>query len=507
MWQSIFLGMRRREITMVLSKLLKGLDEILENGKETYADGEVTALIYDTRAEFTKDSAFVCIVGASFDGHDFAAEASCKGAKYIFAEKEVEVIGDAVVIKVSDTRKALALLSAAWFDHPAEKLTTIGLTGTKGKSTTCYMIRNILEGAGRNCGIIGTIGIVIKDKTYETHNTTPESYSIQEYMRMMVDAGCDTLIMEVSSQGLKQHRTYGINFDYAVFTNLSKDHIGGAEHKDFDEYRYCKSLLFRQCKTAVVNMDDENTGYMLKDSKAVKEGFGMKDGTGKDCLIGSDLRLFTDNGTMGIEFDYKGSIEGTARLSIPGRFNVMNALCSIAVARHFTSDTELISRSLSSTHVRGRLEPVKISEKCTLLIDYAHNALALESVLKTLREYNPKRLVCLFGCGGNRSKDRRYEMGETSSNLADLTVVTSDNPRFEKPEDIINDILIGVKKGNGKFITIPDRREAIKYVIDNACEGDCILLAGKGNEDYQEIEGVRYHMDEREIIADILERR
>ena len=489
-----------------LSELIEDLKDILTGTvPEEYLSGEVSKLIYDTRAEFTENSAFVCIVGASFDGHDFAGEAVKKGARYIFAEKELGDLEGAAVIKVSSTRKALALLSAAWFDHPARQLNTIGLTGTKGKSTTCYMIRNVLEAAGRSCGIIGTIGIVIKDKTYETHNTTPESYSIHEYMRKMVDAGCDTLIMEVSSQGLKQDRTYGIEFDQAVFTNLSKDHIGGTEHKDFEEYRYCKSLLFKQCRTAVVNADDANCGYMIAGSKAKVVEYGIeKDNNG---FKAENLRLYTENGVMGIEFDYKGTINGTVRLSIPGRFNVMNALCATAVVSEYTKDTAIIAKGLKNTHVRGRLEPVKISDKCTLLIDYAHNAMALESVLKTLREYKPKRLVNLFGCGGNRSKDRRYEMGEVSSNLADLTVVTSDNPRFEKPQDIINDILIGVNRGKGKYITIPDRREAIKYVIDNAEEGDCILLAGKGNEDYQEIEGVRYHMDEREIIADILERR
>jgi UDP-N-acetylmuramoyl-L-alanyl-D-glutamate--2,6-diaminopimelate ligase len=250
---------------------------------------------------------------------------------------------------------------------------------------------------------------------------------------------------------------------------------------------------------------------MIKDCRARLEGFGLEDSSnGKDTQGFSviekagDLTLTTNNGVMGITFKYSGHFPGVAALSIPGRFNVMNALCAITVASHFTTDTKLISDALSGTHVRGRLEPVKISDKCSLLIDYAHNAMALESVIKTLRDYSPKRLVVLFGCGGNRSKDRRYEMGEVSSKLADLTVVTSDNPRFEKPEDIIEDILTGVKRANGTYITIPDRRDAIRYVIENAKEGDCILLAGKGNEDYQEIEGVRYHMDEREIIADIM---
>lgn len=497
----------------LLKDMLLGFDDILQsNITPEQGDTEVNALIYDTRADFVKGSLFVCISGASFDGHDFAAEAVKKGATVIVSEKELDIPDAAVLVKVTDSRKALALLSSAWFGHPSKELITIGLTGTKGKSTTCYMIRNILEGAGRKCGIIGTIGIVIGDKTYETHNTTPESFQIQEYMRQMVDAGCDTLVMEVSSQGLKQSRVYGIEFDYAVFTNLSKDHIGGAEHKDFEEYMYCKSLLFKQCKCAIVNVDDPHFADMIKDSKAKIEGFGINTDPKQGDLLkkfeviekASDLTLTTTGGVMGIEFDYTGHFAGKAYLSIPGKFNVMNALCAITVCSHFISDTKIIYDALASTHVRGRLEPVKISDKCSLLIDYAHNAVALESVINTLRDYSPKRLVVLFGCGGNRSKDRRYEMGEVSSRLSDLTVVTSDNPRFEKPEDIINDILIGVGRANGKYITIPDRREAIKYVIDNAEEGDCILLAGKGNEDYQEIEGVRYHMDEREIIADIL---
>ena len=496
---------------------MKKLGELIENfagilsGKisEADLDREVTSLIYDTRSEIREGSAFVCIKGASFDGHDFAYAAAEKGAKVIFSEKELEVPNDCLVVKVEDTRKALSLLSAAWFSYPAKKLTTIGLTGTKGKSTTCYMIKNILEKAGRKCGIIGTIGISIGDKTYETHNTTPESYCIQEYMRMMADEGCDTLVMEVSSQGLKQSRVYGMEFDFAVFTNLSKDHIGGAEHKDFEEYRYCKSLLFKQCRTAIVNTDDANASFMVQGCKAAIEGFGLneniQDGINAEVYERAyDLSLTSRDGVMGIRFKYSGHFPGEAQLSIPGKFNVMNAICAITVASHFTSDTKLIADALIETHVRGRLEPVKISDKCTLLIDYAHNAVALSSVLNTLREYDPKRLVCLFGCGGNRSKDRRYEMGEVSSRLADLTVVTSDNPRYEKPEDIINDILTGVNRADGEYVTIPDRRDAIRYVIDNAREGDCILLAGKGNEDYQEIEGVRHHMDEREIILDIL---
>ena len=493
-------------------------DLLLSKIEEKDLERDISSIVYDTRTKIEKNAAFVCIKGASFDGHEFAGEAVKNGAGVLFVEDDIKLdapqdsdTDKVTVIKVKDTRKALSLLSAAWFDHPADKLTTIGLTGTKGKSTTCYMIKSILEGAGRRCGIIGTIGIVIGDKVYETHNTTPESFLVQEYMKMMVDAGCDTLIMEVSSQGLKQSRVYGVIFDIAVFTNLSKDHIGGAEHKDFEEYVYCKSLLFKQCKKAIVNIDDPHFEDMIKESTAEVEGFCIEGNTSSALMDkvtlrekASGLTLTNNNGVMGIEFDYEGHFPGKAALSIPGRFNVMNALCAITVCSNFTDDTKIIADALYCVHVRGRLEPVKISDRFTLLIDYAHNAVALENVLATLREYDPGRLVCLFGCGGNRSKDRRYEMGEISSKMADLTVVTSDNPRYEKPEDIIADILTGVNRGPGKYITIPDRRDAIRYVIENAEDGDCILLAGKGNEDYQEIEGVRYHMDEREIIADIV---
>lgn len=498
-----------------LSCILEAVRDLLLDASFTVStedDCNITSIVYDTRKEITSGAAFVCIKGATFDGHTFASEAEKNGASVIFAEERVELSGKARLILVSDTRKVLSCLAACWFEYPAKSLTTIGITGTKGKSTTCYMLRNILELAGHKCGIIGTIGIVTGDKTYETHNTTPESFLIQKYLREMVDTGCDVLIMEVSSQGLKQSRVYGIMYDYGVFTNLGKDHIGGNEHADFAEYLHCKSLLFKQCRTAIVNLEDSHVSEVLSDSTCVIEGFGRESddlvsasGLAVSCvLIADNIKLLNENGTMGISFDYSGMVNGTARLSIPGEFNVMNALCAVAVASHFTDNVSGIADALFNTHVLGRLEPVRISDKFSLIIDYAHNAVALDSVLKTLRAYNPGRLVCLFGCGGNRSRDRRFEMGEVSSRLSDLTVITSDNPRYEKPEDIIADIIEGVKRADGEYVMIPDRKDAIRYVIENAQPGDCILLAGKGNEDYQEIEGVRYHMDEREIISDII---
>lgn len=488
---------------MNLSELVKELE--ITNTFEG-SEREISGICFDSRNEIPKNGVFVCIKGAKSDGHDFALQAEEAGAAAIVAEHEIELKGKAVLIVTPDTRKALSVLSAAWFGYPARSLNTIGITGTKGKSTTAYMIRNILTEAGHKVGIIGTIGIGIGDKVYPTGNTTPQSYVVQQYFRQMVDEGCDSVVMEVSSQGLKQSRVFGVEFDVAAFTNLEPDHIGENEHASFEEYAYCKSLLFKQCKKAVINCDDAHAEYMVEGSSAEVLRFGMKKDTqnSTDGVFADSISLLSDNGNYGIAYELCGKLSGSIKLSIPGRFNIYNSLCAIAVCMNFTKNMTAIKTALFDTKVLGRLEPVNISKDFGLMIDYAHNAMALKSLLSTLREYKPGRLICLFGCGGNRSRDRRFEMGEVSSRMADLSVITSDNPRYEKPEDIIEDILTGVRKADGKYIMIPDRREAIRYCIENAMPGDLIVLAGKGNEDYQEICGVKHHMDEREIIADIV---
>lgn len=504
---------------MKLAELLKELDYECV-GNKINPDTAVSALCYDNR-KVTGGSVFVAVAGAKFDGHDYADEALKKGAVLVVTEHPVDGEEERPVIRVKSTRMALSLLSAAWFGYPARSLTTIAVTGTKGKSTTAYMIRNILQSCGHKTGIIGTIGVGIGDEIFATNNTTPESYITQEYLRKMVDSGCDSLVMEVSSQALKQHRVGGIIFDYALFTNLEPDHIGENEHADFEEYMYCKSLLFRQCRFAVGNADDGHFDDVVRGACAAPGGFEPAGevtcpvcsfGVSDDCDVKArNISLLGSGGNIGIGYtaEAAGRSPISVNLSIPGNFNVYNSLAAITVTSLiFERDgmTDYPAKALNAlyeTTVRGRLEPVKISDRFTLMIDYAHNSMALESLLRTLREYNPGRLVCLFGCGGNRSKERRYEMGEVSSKMADLTVVTSDNPRFEKPMDIINDILIGVTRSDGKYIVIPNRIEAIRYVIEHAEDNDLIVLAGKGQEDYQEIEGVKYHMDEREIVADI----
>ena len=482
---------------MKLSQLLERMDYTCVQGS---VDIPISHLLYNSR-NACPDGVFVCISGAVMDGHTFISDVVMKGVTAVIVEKEVKAPAHVTVIRVENTRSALAYMSAAYFGYPAEELKTIGITGTKGKTTTNYMVRSILENSGFKTGLIGTIETIIGKKVIKANNTTPESYLVQQYFRDMVNAGCECVVMEVSSQGLMLHRVDGFTFDYGIFTNLGPDHIGPNEHKDLDDYIHCKSLLFKQCRYGIVNMDDDYVDRITEGHTCNLETFGMSE---KADFCASDMKLLQKPGLLGVTYHLSGRMDMDVEIDIPGRFSVYNSLTSIAICHHFNVPKENILKALTDVHVKGRLETIPISPKFTLMIDYAHNAMALESLLLSLKEYHPKRLVTLFGCGGNRDPHRRYEMGEVSSNLSDLTVVTSDNPRFEEPMAIINDILIGVRKGPGKYVTIPDRKEAIKYCIDNAKEGDVIILAGKGHEDYQEIKGIKYPMDERDLIADIL---
>ncbi len=463
---------------------------------------DVTAVEYDTRKELSKGSLFVCIEGAVFDGHAYALKAAQR-ASVLVVSKDVPGVEayDVTVIKVKNTRYAMAWISAAYFGYPAEKLKVIGVTGTKGKTTTAYLVKSILENSGYKVGLIGTIETIIGKEHIPATNTTPESYILQSYFAKMVEEGMDAVVMEVSSQGLKLHRTQGILFDFGIFTNLQPDHIGPNEHENFEDYLYCKGLLFKQCKVGIVNADDKHCDEVIAGHTCTIERFGMENDAD---LKADDLKLMRKKGVLGVSFRVSGLMELDVEVATPGKFSVYNALTAIAICRHFGVSEENIKKALTEAHVKGRIEPVKVSDDFTVLIDYAHNAMSLESLLVTLKEYEPHRLICLFGCGGNRSKLRRYEMGEISGKLADLTIITSDNPRFEKPQEIMEDIKVGIGKTNGKYVEICDRKDAIRYAIVNGEAGDIIVLAGKGHEDYQEIEGVKYPMDERDLIRDIL---
>lgn len=472
------------------------LGEMSYECKQGNIEQEVAHLVYDSR-KVEKGDIFICLTGAVVDGHTFIEDVAKKGAVAVVVEKEVNAPKGVTVIKVENSRYALASMSAKYFGEPAKKITTIGITGTKGKTTTSYMIQEILKRAGKKVGVIGTIGVVIGDEHFKTSNTTPESYEVQYYFSKMVEAGCDYVVMEVSSQGLKMDRVAGFTFDYGIFTNLTPDHIGPAEHSSFEEYVACKSLLFSRCKKGILNGDDPHKEEMLKNHSCEVETFGF--GENVDYK-GKNMELLSAAGFLGVSFQLEGKMEGKVLVNIPGRFSVYNALSAIALCHNLGMNKEEILEGLKEIRVRGRVEIVPFSDDFTVLVDYAHNAVSTESVLTTLKEYNPNRLITVFGAGGNRDPHRRYDMGEISGKLADLSIVTSDNPRFEKPEAIIEDIIVGVKKSGGNYVAIPDRREAIHYALDHGQKGDIIALLGKGHEDYIEIEGVKYHFDEVEEI-------
>lgn len=483
-------------------ELLKGITYECRKGT---VDRKVSEVVYDSR-KIVKDCLFICICGYNTDGHDFACEAADKGAAVLVVQKEVELPkdSDVTVIHVEDTRYAMAFISAAYFGHPADRLKVIGITGTKGKTTTTYLIKSILESAGYKTGLVGTIETIIGERHIPSANTTPESFLLQKYFKEMEEEGCQIVVMEVASQGLKLHRTQGFTFEIGIFTNLEPDHIGPNEHADFEEYQACKGLLFQQCRLGIVNIDDVHTKAVLKGHTCRLETYGFDKSAD---FYADNLELVKKPGELGIDFTVGGKMNFRVEVPTPGRFSVYNALTAIAVCSHFKVEIPQIQKALLGAHVKGRIEMVPVSDQFTLLIDYAHNEMSLKSLLTTLREYQPSRLVCLFGCGGNRSKDRRYGMGEVSGNYADLTIITSDNPRFEEPRDIIEDIKTGIRRTKGKFVEICDRREAIAYAIDHGQPGDIIVLAGKGHEDYQEIKGVKYPMDERVLIAGILKER
>ncbi len=487
---------------MKLVKLLERLEYTVEQKPNNIevSELEITELINDSR-KVVPGSVFVCISGAVVDGHDFIEDVASKGATVVIVEKDVVAPEGVTVIKVADTRYALALTSAAYFGYPAEELKVIGITGTKGKTTTTYMVKEILEGVGHKVGLIGTIEAIIGDKIVPAANTTPESFTIQKYFREMVSAGCDSVVMEVSSQGLMLHRTAGIEFEIGIFTNLGEDHIGPNEHTDFQDYLNCKALLFKQCKIGIANADDSHFEEVFKDATCKVETFGFSE---KADLRAEHTELISKPGYLGVAYHVKGLMNFPVEIDVPGKFSVYNSLTAIAVCRHFQVPVEKIQATLKVAKVKGRIEMVKVSDEFTLMIDYAHNAMSLESLLTTLREYNPHRLVCVFGCGGNRAKSRRFEMGEVSGNLADLTIITSDNPRFEEPQDIIDDIKVGIEKTTGEYVEYCDRKDGIRYAIKHGQPGDIVIIAGKGHEDYQEIKGVKHPMDDRKLIAEIL---
>ena len=491
---------------MLLKQLLKNLDYTLVQG---CLNTEVTDICYDSR-KVTPGGLFVCIVGTQRDSHDYAADVAAKGAAVLAIQHDLpaEVLAalpDVTVVKFESTRYAMALLSTAYFGRPALEMTMVGVTGTKGKTTTTHMIKAVLEAAGHKVGMVGTNGVYYPGHHYDLNNTTPESYELQKILRQLADAGCDACVMEVSSQGVMMDRVAGIHYKVGVFTNLYPDHIGPGEHSSFEEYRSWKGKLFQRCDVGVVNADDPNTEALLEGHTCKLVTYGIH-APKVDYRASEQYRLLRNKEMLGVEFTLTEPDGHTldVQVGMPGLFSIYNALATIGVGKVLGLADAPIHEGLKKALVKGRVELVPISHKFTILIDYAHNEAATESLIETLREYNPNRLVVVFGCGGNRSKLRRYGMGEVCAKLADFSILTEDNYRFEKVEDIIADIKTGMAKGNpdAKYVEIPDRLDALHYAIDHAQEGDLIAVIGKGHEAYRDREGVKTPFLERELIEE-----
>ena len=491
-----------KQSVLEYKKLLEQEGLLVEFAEPEGKEGEdrpVTLVTYFSGGA-DQGTLFLC-KGAAFK-EAYLKDAVNRGAVAYVSEKKYEAGKEIPALIVNDARKAQFVLGEAFYDYPAKSLHVTALTGTKGKTTTTYMVKSILEAAGHNVGLIGTIEAVIGDKTIPANNTTPESFTIHKYFAEMVEAGCDSVVMEVSSQGLMLHRTAGIQFEIGIFTNLGEDHIGPNEHKDFEDYKRCKGILFTQCNLGIANVDDKWYKDVFKNATCRVETFGFSE---EADLRAVDVKHVSRPGYLGMHYHVTGLLDMDVEVDIPGEFSVYNSLTAIAVCRHFRVPEEDIKKALKAAKVKGRVEMIKVADDFTLMIDYAHNAMSLESLLNTMRDYNPGRLVTVFGCGGNRSKTRRYEMGEVSGKLSDFTIITSDNPRFEEPQEIIEDIITGIKKTDGKYIDICDRKEAIRYAIEHGQKGDVIILAGKGHETYQEIKGVKYDMDDRVLIQEVLD--
>ncbi len=482
---------------MKLCKLVAGLDYTCPRA---LPDTDITYICHDSR-KAGPDSLFICICGYVSDGHNYATSAYNNGARVFVAQRQLSLPDDALVLTVQDTRIALAMLAATIYDRPADKLHVIGITGTKGKTTTALMIHGVLEKLAIPSAYIGTNGIDFCGRHYATANSTPESLDLHEYMAQMVECGVKYVVMEVSSQSLKLHRVHGIKFDTCIFTNLYPDHIGGVEHADMEEYKSCKRMLFSfdGIRDILINADDPEAAYMTADARAPITSFGMRKGCG---WRGEKVRAEICYRVPGTAFECHTPDGQALPVSIPfpGDYSVYNALCALAVCDKLGIPLADSTAALSVVRVKGRFEPVFLPSRpdSTFIIDYAHNGASLRSVLEALRAYKPKRLICLFGSVGDRTQMRRGELGAVASELADLSILTSDNPGNESPDKIIAEIAAAFD--HDRYVCIPDRAEAIAYAVKIARPGDAIVLAGKGHETYQYVRGKYLPFSEREIL-------
>ena len=481
---------------MKLEQLMEGVPFTLVQGS---LDTEIADIIYDSR-KAAPGLLFVCIVGTQRDSHAFAADCAAKGVSALVIQHDIDLstLPGVTVVKVESSRYAMALMSANLFGNPARQMTMIGVTGTKGKTTTTHMIKSVLEAAGRKVGMIGTNGIYYMGRHKDTANTTPESYELQKTFREFLDAGCDTALMEVSSQGLMMDRVAGVHYDVGVFTNLTQDHLDF--HKTMESYCDAKAILFRNCSVGVVNADDPWTPRLLKDAACRVMTYAER---AEADLRAEHIALSAD----GIAFDAVTETERVpVRVHIPGGFMVYNTLDVLGAALALGIPLKDSAAVLAGVpHVQGRVEVIPTPGKdYTILIDYAHTPDSMVNVLRTVKEFAKGRTVAVFGCGGDRDRTKRPLMGKAAADWSDFAVVTTDNPRTEQPEAIIEEILPGFAGSATPYQVVVDRVEAIHWAMDHAQKEDVIVLCGKGHETYQEINHKKYHMDEREIVADYL---
>ena len=486
---------------MELKKVLAGLDGLKAKGNLNI---DIKGIESDSR-KIDKEYMFVAIKGFDQDGHEYIEKAISQGARCIMVQegfniKSVNIPEDVTIVMAKDTRYALAIVACNFYEHPSKKFNLVGVTGTKGKTTTTFMIKRILEKQGQKVGLIGTIAKYIGNKNLgESDRTTPDSLELQRLFSQMVKEKVDTVIMEVSSQSLKLNRVAGCKFDIVLFTNFSEDHISPKEHPDMEDYFNSKLKLFQMCKTGFINADDLKVSQvkkLLPDNDI--QTYGIDNSAD---LLAKDITVTNSY----VDFKVKlGDKNERVKVSIPGRFSVYNSLAAICVAKKLGVTPENIKEALLDVRVPGRSELVSNKKGLTIMIDYAHSPESLSSILKAVKSYCPGRVISVFGCGGDRDNAKRPVMGEISGLIADFTIITSDNPRTEKPDKIIKQIEEGMKKAKGKYIVIENRKEAIKYAIQMATKRDIIVLAGKGHETYQEINGKKNHFDEREIVRDII---
>ncbi|MDP4092723.1 MAG: UDP-N-acetylmuramoyl-L-alanyl-D-glutamate--2,6-diaminopimelate ligase [Bacillota bacterium] len=478
---------------MLLKDLIEGLG--IENCSGDL-NIEISDIAYDSR-KAKSGSLFVCIEGFKFDGHNYVSAAVENGANVILVQKDIEVEGNVTVVKVENTRYALAYISNRFFGYPSKKFNLVGVTGTKGKTTTTYMIKSVLEHVGQKVGLIGTIANFIGNEELHAERTTPESYDLQKLFAEMVDKEVNSVVMEVSSHALELHRVGCTSYNIGVFTNLSRDHLDF--HETFENYLNAKVKLFKMCDKGLVNIDNEYGPEVVKKAECEVLTYGINNDANIKAV---NIRKHPN----GVEFKAVtpwGDID--IKVNIPGTFSVYNALAALGTCCLMGISPEVVREGLVGVCVPGRAEVTYAGKDFTIIIDYAHSPDSLENILTTVKSYAPGRLVSVFGCGGDRDKTKRPIMGEISGRIADFTVITSDNPRTESPEAIIKDIEVGIKGKNSEYITITERRDAIRYVIENARPRDIIVLAGKGHETYQIFKDKTIHFDEREVVNEVLD--